>query len=183
MLHSSRNTGIYIWCPNLFPRYFLWNTNAPCNSLRPPHNALHSPSYWGERERAPHLWIKRKFVYMVRAYSVYALCPTCVWCNISTLYRSSYMSKDIAKPQSMMGSIPFSLIIKRCLSLLSAFSSATIPVTLCLKARKMYVWLTYGIQRRRERLRPWNQRNRDCRAAGSTQQREEQFNNERESKG
>ena len=30
-----------------------------------PHNAVHSPSYyWGERERAPHLWIKRKFVYI-----------------------------------------------------------------------------------------------------------------------
>ena len=30
MLHSSTNTTMYIWCPNLFPRHFLWNTNAPC---------------------------------------------------------------------------------------------------------------------------------------------------------
>ena len=32
-IHCSTNTGMYIWCPNLFPRHFLWNTNAPCNSL------------------------------------------------------------------------------------------------------------------------------------------------------
>jgi len=34
---------------------------------------------------------------MVRAYFVYAFCPIYAWCNISTLYRSGYMSKDIAK--------------------------------------------------------------------------------------
>ena len=31
-LHKHR--GMYIWCPNLFPRLFLWNTNPPCNSHR-----------------------------------------------------------------------------------------------------------------------------------------------------
>ena len=32
---------------------------------------------------------------MVRAYSVYAFCPICAWCNISTVML--YMLKDIAK--------------------------------------------------------------------------------------
>ena len=45
MLHSSTNTGMYIWCPNLFPRHFLWNTNAPATRSGLPHNALHSPSF------------------------------------------------------------------------------------------------------------------------------------------
>ena len=37
----------------------------------------------GRAQRAPHLWVKRKFVYlfiyiyMVRAYSVYIFCPIC----------------------------------------------------------------------------------------------------------
>ena len=44
------------------------------------------------------------------------------------------------------------------------------------------VRLTYEI-RRRERLRPRNQRDRDRRAAESAQQREARFSNETESKG
>ena len=42
--------------------------------------------------------------------------------------------------------------------------------------------LTYKIRRRRERLRPRNQRDRYRRAAESAQQREAQFSNETESK-
>ena len=42
---------------------------------------------------------------------------------------------------------------------------------------------THGIRRRRERLRPRNQRDSDRRAAESAQQREARFNNETESKG
>jgi len=37
-------TGVYIWCPNLLPRHFLWNTNALSTRSGSPHNALHSPS-------------------------------------------------------------------------------------------------------------------------------------------
>ena len=32
---------------------YMWNTNAPYTPSRSPHNALHSPSYWGERSE-PH---------------------------------------------------------------------------------------------------------------------------------
>ena len=44
------------------------------------------------------------------------------------------------------------------------------------------VRLTYGIRRRRESVRPRNQRDRDHRAAESAQQRKARFNNETESK-
>ena len=75
--------------------FVVWDTNGgagvaifslgPCSSY-----------YWGEPERAPHLWkIVYIYVCMVRTYSVYAFCPICAWCNISTVML--YMSKDIAK--------------------------------------------------------------------------------------
>ena len=33
---------------------FHANSAPACTRSRSPHNVLHSPSYWGERERAPH---------------------------------------------------------------------------------------------------------------------------------
>ena len=64
MLHSSTNTGMtYIWSPNLFPRHFLWNP-ATCSGS--PHNVLHSPSYWGEPERATLAWLHWKMCVGVR---------------------------------------------------------------------------------------------------------------------
>ena len=133
------------------------NTDTAYNS-RSPHNAPHSPSWGKPGDRTPHLWIKRKivyiymfiftFIYMISAYSVYAFCPICAWCNISTVML--YMLKDIAK--------------------LGMFES------------QKEVCTTHEI-RRRERLRPRNQCDRDRRAAESVQQREAQFSNETESKG
>ena len=53
------------------------------------------------------------------------------------------------------------------------YVSKDIAKLLRLKARKkLYVRLTYGTRRRSERLRRWNQHDRDRRSAGSAQQRE-----------
>ena len=55
--------------------------------------------HWGEPERAPHLWIKRKFVYftyiylyMVRAYSVYAFCLICADAIFPLARRNTWLS-------------------------------------------------------------------------------------------
>ena len=67
---------------------------------RSPHNALHSPSYWGERSEPHTCCVNGKlsiylflyiyiYIYMVRAYSVYTSCPICARCNISTLHVGS----------------------------------------------------------------------------------------------
>ena len=52
MLHSSTN-GMYIcfWCPNPFPKHFLCNTNASCNSFRlaPQFTARPSAPLLGKR--------------------------------------------------------------------------------------------------------------------------------------
>ena len=57
---------------------------------------------WGEPERAPHLWRKRKIVYiciyMVRAYSIYAFCPICV--SRMQYFHLLYMLKDQAERYS-----------------------------------------------------------------------------------
>ena len=41
MLHSSTNTGMYIWCPNLFPRHFLWNTKLCTQQLTQAYPTMH----------------------------------------------------------------------------------------------------------------------------------------------
>ena len=57
---------------------------------RSPHNALHSPSYWGERSE-PHTCGENGklsiciYVWYVCIPYIYTSCPICARCNISTL--------------------------------------------------------------------------------------------------
>ena len=71
---------------------FLWpRSRVVYSPYTPPFHGL-----LGRAQRPPHLWWKRKIVYifiylyiylhMVRAYSIYAFCPICARCNISALH-------------------------------------------------------------------------------------------------
>ena len=66
---------------------------------RPTMHCIHLVYNWGERERTPHLWIKRKIVYICIYVYIYIWYVRTPYMHSALFVQTAmlYMSKDIPK--------------------------------------------------------------------------------------